>query len=179
MTAPVRFTIDEANHAHVAWGANCGPGAIAAVLHLTLDELRPHLRDFERKGYTNPSLMYAVLRDLGVRYAVAMGARDTWPSYGLARIQWEGPWMAPGVPVAARYRHTHWIGCRGEEVFDINAMTVGGWISLRVWRDDLVPWLLRQVAPKANGGWHITHSIEIAPAVAELCRERICAERTS
>jgi hypothetical protein len=38
---PVRFTLDEAQAAADTWGMNCGPGAIAAVLGLTLDELRP------------------------------------------------------------------------------------------------------------------------------------------
>jgi hypothetical protein len=31
---------------------NCGPGAIAAICGLTLDDLRPHLGDFEQKRYT-------------------------------------------------------------------------------------------------------------------------------
>lgn len=173
MARPVRFNADQARHARGVWGANCGPGAIAAVLALTLEELRPHLLDFERKGYTNPSLMYAVLRGLGVAYTVRMGGRDTWPSYGLARVQWEGPWMTAGVPVAARYRHTHWIACAGEQVFDINCIGVGGWVPVAEWRDHVVPWLLKQVEPKANGRWHVTHSIEIDPAAAASCRSRL------
>ncbi len=174
MTRPVQFTVDDANRAHDAWGANCGPGAIAAVLNLTLDELRPHLRDFEAKRYTNPSLMYSVLRGLGVLFDVRMssGRGDIWPFYGLARIQWEGPWMAPGVPVQARYRHTHWIGCHGEDVFDINCISVGGWVPLVEWRDEVAPWL------HAYGGWHLTHSIEIDPVVARATRERLAVERT-
>ena len=78
MTYPpeVRFTIDEANRAYDAWGANCAPGAIAAILGLTLDQIRPHLGDFERKRYTNPKLMFDSLR-----YAPL-----TWPDFGLARV---------------------------------------------------------------------------------------------
>jgi hypothetical protein len=93
MAAAVRFTEEDARRAHGAWGANCGPGAIAAVLRLTLDELRPHLLDFERKGYTNPSLMYAVLRGLGVLFQVRMvqasgrADRNFWPVEGFDGCQ--------------------------------------------------------------------------------------------
>jgi hypothetical protein len=61
MIAP-RFTEADANRAHDEWGANCGPGAIAAILALTLDELRPYMGDFESKRYTNPTLMWATVR---------------------------------------------------------------------------------------------------------------------
>ncbi len=72
----VRFTRDEAQAAGEAWGFNCGPGALCAVLGKTPNELRPHLREFERKRYTNPSLMAAILHDLHVPFR-----RDT--------MQWE------------------------------------------------------------------------------------------
>jgi len=49
------FGVQEANAASEAWGFNCGPGALCAVLDLTPDELRPKLGDFEAKGYTNPT----------------------------------------------------------------------------------------------------------------------------
>jgi hypothetical protein len=28
-------------------------------------------------------------------------------------------------------------------------------------RRHLVPWLLNEAVPRASGGWHITHSIEV------------------
>lgn len=164
---PVAFNAQDAEAAFDAWGCNCGPGAIAGVLGLTLDAVRPHLPGFDAKRYTNPTMMWAALRGLGARFTVTGSdtARDTWPRYGLARVQWEGPWTKPGVPIAARYRHTHWVGSfvadGVEAVFDINAMSAGGWITRACWTDYLVPWLLKEVAPRANGAWHITHSVEI------------------
>lgn len=165
----VKFTALEAGDANDAWGFNCGPAAVAAVTGMTLDALRPHLGGFELKHYTNPTLMWEILKNLGVEFSKTTfpGAEcitprsEHWPKYGLARIQWEGPWTKPGVPIQARYRQTHWIGVSGGYVFDINAMEVGGWIPRKQWTESLVPWLLENYYPKADGNWHITHSVEV------------------
>lgn len=162
---PVRFNADDAERAHREWGANCGPGAIAGILGMTLDELRPHMGDFESKRYTNPTLMWEVLRRLNVEFHVTKEKR--WPTFGLARIQWEGPWTRPGVPARAAYRHTHWVGVNGRlrdniGIFDINAIGNGsGWCSLADWSELLVPELLRECVPRASGAWNITHSVEV------------------
>lgn len=174
---PVLFTLEDVVKASDEWGANCGPAALAAVLGLTLAEVRPHLGDFERKGYMNPTLMFQALRSTGARWQrlacpiepqAAVLAADPpayLPDHGLCRVQWEGPWTAPGVPMAARYRHTHWTGARhalgGVEIFDVNAMCVGGWIGFEEWRDQLVPWLLSECHPKAYGAWHLTHRLSV------------------
>jgi hypothetical protein len=164
LTPVAPFTFEEVEAAATIWGANCGPGALAAVLGRRLEEIRPHLGDFECKRYTNPRLMFAALRSLGVDWRVAA---EDWPDHGLIRVQWEGPWTAPGVPMRARYRQTHWIGSRtgksGVEIFDINCMSVGGWVHLAEWRDFVVPWLLRDCHPKANGRWHCTHRLAVRP----------------
>lgn len=165
MIAKPRFTAEDADRAHADWGANCGPGAIAAICRLTLDELRPHLGDFERKRYTNPTLMWEILDRLKVRWTLKKP--PVWPDYGLVRIQWHGPWMREGVPLRARYRHTHWVGAArnglGEiGVFDINAIGNGsGWASLQNWTSILVPWLLEECVPRADGVWSITHAVEV------------------
>lgn len=170
-----RFTAEDADRAFDEWGMNCGPGAIAAICGLTLDELRPHMGDFERKGYTNPTLMWEVLERVGARFRTRGLASNVlkldFPRYGLARIQWEGPWTAPGVPIRARYRHTHWVGAAIVQgrvgVFDINAIGNGtGWSSLEDWSETLVPFILGECVPRASGGWHITHSVEIDRAAA-------------
>jgi hypothetical protein len=97
-----------------------------------------------------------------------LSAANIWPSWGLVRIQWGGPWMAPGVPARAQYRHTHWVGAFIEDggevwIFDVNAMSVGGWLRLAEWSEQLVPWLLGEVEPKADGSWHRTHVVEVLP----------------
>lgn len=164
----LRFTADDAQRASDDWGANCGPGAIAAIMGMTLDEVRPHLGDFEAKRYMNPTLMREVLDRIGRGYFY-MKPPLAWPQYGLARIQWHGPWMLDGVPIGARYRMTHWVAShrsaqRGIGIFDINAIASGGWISLNDWAGTLVPWLLNEAVPRADGQWSITHAIEVSRA---------------
>ena len=165
---PTRFTADDADRAHADWGANCGPGALAAIMGMTLDEVRPHLIGFDQKHYTNPTMMNDALRRIGKPWQ-KIGAN--WPQYGLVRVQWEGPWTQPGVPMRVRYRYTHWIGAElGKStvgVFDINVINNGtGWCDKRDWESTIVPWLTEQY-PRATGAWHITHAIEIHLPIQE------------
>jgi len=158
----MKFSEDDYFRACREWGANCGPGAVAAILDTTFDAIRPHLGDFERKQYTNPHLMYSILRELGIGWQLV---KEGMPSNGLVRIQWEGPWTDPGVPRRKRYRHSHWIATRkvngGLHAFDINCVTIGGWVPFHFWRETVVPWLLDIVEPGAYGTWHPTHRLEI------------------
>lgn len=157
-----RFTYADAEAAYDAWGCNCGPTALAAMTGLTLDEVRSHLSDFESKRYTNPTLMFAALASVGRPWR-RIGTN--WPSWGLVRVQWEGPWTLPGVPMGARYRQTHWIGAatatKGRGVFDINALANGsGWSAIEDWERVLVPAITSEIK-RASGAWHVTHGVEI------------------
>ncbi len=164
------WTIDDA--LAVSDGFNCGPAALCAVTGLTPAQALPHLEGFEQKHYTNPSMMFGALASLGVRFDVLMRTQRElparWPRFGLVRIQWAGPWTRVGVPMAARYRHTHWVAAFGERgadepkaVFDVNAMH---WTHYEAWRDKVVPWLLAECEPKATGAWWVTHSIDLLGA---------------
>ncbi len=161
------FSDEDAERAYDEWGCNCGPAAVAAICGLTLDGVRPHMGDFEAKHYTNPTLMWRVLDSIGVRWTVCRSG--TWPDRGLCRVQWEGPWTRPGVPARAAYRHTHWVGAATRDtgeigVFDVNALGNGsGWCSLEDWSSTLVPWILEECVPRADGGWHLTHVVEVMP----------------
>jgi len=172
MILPIAISQQDGQRAFDEWGCNCGPAALAAIMGLTLDQVRPHVGDFERKGYTNPTLMFAALDSVGAKWTKLQGPRCDWPIYGLARIQWEGPWTRPGVPIRARYRHTHWIAVQHPRhspdvgIFDVNCLHNGtGWVSERNWREVLVPWILQECVPRADGKFHVTHGIEIEPPV--------------
>lgn len=169
-----RFNAEDAQRAWDQWGANCGPGAIATICGLTLDQVRQHMGDFESKHYTNPTLMWHALNSIGRPWR-RVGAE--WPRYGLARIQWEGPWTEPGVPIAARYRKTHWVGTwlderRGRGVFDINCIANGtGWVALADWERQIVP-ALTALYPKASGKWHVTHGVDVERLAAAAGLDR-------
>lgn len=172
---PVRFTIEDAQKASDEWQFNCGPGALCAILGLTPDELRPNLGEFEAKGYTNPTLMKETLGRCGAKWHQTYRGdsphlMQEFAKNGLIRIQWGGPWTKVGVPMRVRYRKTHWVGCRFVEgsknvfqIFDVNAMCVGGWLSFGEWSERLVPWLLKKCVPKHDGTWWATHTLEVEP----------------
>ncbi len=166
----IRFTADEADQAWQDWGFNCGPGALCGVLALRPEQIRPHLQGFDEKRYTNPTMMFGALRSLGVRFTAAtapLGAMLPWPKLGLVRIQWGGRWMKPGVPMAARYRQTHWVGSWVDPasgtlaVFDINVAESGGWCNLAPWNLYVVPRLTVATTKGSDGTWLMTHTIEV------------------
>ena len=158
------FGVREVDAAAAEWGFNCGPGALCGALGLTPNAIRPLMGDFEEKGYTTPTLMAEVLRRYG------RGHRETYRSdspgrcrldFGVLRVQWDGPWTRPGVPMRARYRYSHWATVAGDEVFDINAISAGGWLSRQEWERELIPWLIGETCPRGNGNWWPTHGWEI------------------
>jgi hypothetical protein len=166
--APIlAFTEEDADRAYNAWRCNCGPTALAACLGLTLDAVRPHLGDFERRGYMNPTMMGNALTSLKAHWR-SMGQAPTniaewipFPGRGVVRIQWGGPWLNPGVPIGAAYARTHWIASwtldGGPWVFDVN----GGWRPRSSWEGEIVP-LLIEATRKADGSWFPTHRWEVA-----------------
>lgn len=142
------------DYAHHAWGANCGPCALAALLGVQLAVVRPHLGRFESNRYMSPTDMKAALSSLGI-VPQRISGRDPWPRCGLAFVQWSGSWDHDSV--AEQYRHTHWIATRDGWLFDVNAF---GWIRRPQWEQDLVPEITQQHAG-ADGGWWIRTSYEI------------------
>lgn len=159
------FTIKEFEAAWNDWGANCGPTAISVICNKPLNYVRNHIDKFDERRYVNPKMMVKTLDSMGIDYHVT--ERNTWPSYGLARIQWCGPWTENGVPEFRKWRHTHWVGANSQNsdnigIFDINAIrNETGWCSLDDWKNYIIPYIIDTCEPECNGKWHITHSIEI------------------
>lgn len=172
------FDHDDAQRAAEDWGCNCGPAALAASLGCGLGEVRKAVESvgFAQKRYTNPSMMKAAIRAMGAQVTAEHRAGDgsyhkEFPARGLARIQWTGPWTQPGANVRWMYRQTHWVAAwRIYEdrvsvplanwhtlLFDINA----GQVWLADWAEKVVPRILKECVPRADGGWFITHSWEV------------------
>lgn len=87
---PLQFCHEDGARAWREWGCNCGPTALAAILGLTLDEVRPHLGDFEQKHYTNPRLMAQALRSAGASWDGTMTAMARKPTMTYARFGLDG-----------------------------------------------------------------------------------------
>jgi hypothetical protein len=177
----IRFTSTDVDRANDAWLCSCGPAALAAICGLTLDEVRPLFPDF--RGYTTPTKMFEALRRSGRQWSwtsvMVAEQPPKWPTYGLARIQWHGPWTMPGANQRWAYTHTHWVGVGplyradgttiipGETcIWDVNQLGDGGvcreegWAVLAWWIKRTVPRLTAGIR-RASGGWSITHAIEV------------------
>lgn len=165
---PLKYDCNDLRKARDAWGANCGPGAIAAMAGCTLEDVRPLLMPkFARLKGTTEMMMREALIGLGVAYDEG---GSTFPDYGIVRVQWDGPWIGAEDPYE-RYRHSHWVGChqspKGLQIFDFNALSVGGWLPFEEWRDQLVPWLLMVCeGPAATGKWWIIDCFHLRPTQA-------------
>lgn len=142
----------DVDEAHEAWGANCGPCALAAILRRTVESVHPLFADFARRKYVNPTHMKAALDMAGARWQPTPGAHlngDTLAAHGLSFIQFDGPWCQPGAPVTVAYRQTHWVASASGWVYDANG---GGWLTRAGWEEDVMPFLLEHV-PKSTGWW--------------------------
>lgn len=154
------FDQDDAQAAWEEWHCNCGPSALAAVLGLTLDEVRPLLGDFENKRYMSPTMMQSAIERAGrkvAKYELGLWKEPCVRIHRcLVRIQWTGPWTAPGANPRWAYRQTHWIAAfyvdDRLQIFDVN----GGMLYFEDWEKTIVP-LLVAMYPKADGGYRPTH----------------------
>ena len=165
------FSEQDAQAAYDEWGCNCGPSALAFALQISLKQVRPLLRGFEQKRYTNPTMMKVALETVNrqfsnVRPPVRGRMFDEHHFRGrmsLIRIQWTGPWTAPGVNPRWAYRQTHWITTWTERdvalLFDCN----GGIRGIVSWEGEIVPMLTEQI-DRADGCWFPTHIWRLAHA---------------
>lgn len=144
------FTEADSHRAFEAWGANCGPHALAVCLNLSLDQIRLHLGDFEKKRYMSPTMMKLAVYAAGWTFT----PRHSLPAHGLVRVQWHGPWMANA---RWAYGYTHWIHCCQDErsdfhIFDVN----GGWRPQVRWQDEVATAIMRSIK-RSDGKYSFTH----------------------
>lgn len=168
LAPPVAFDEADALRASFEWHFNCGPAALAAILGLTPAEVRTHLVGFPGKGHMNMRDMMLALRSLGCaatnwRQSPAGLKREQGRSdFGLARVQWSGSWLRPGVPKGAAISRTHWVALRAWEgkpwVYDVN----GGWQIRPRWEAETVPLLMAEVKG-CDGGWFFSDVIDLKP----------------
>lgn len=155
------FTPPDLDEAQAAWKCNCGPASVAALLGLTCEQVQHAFPGHEGRGYTNPTHVQNAVMSLGRQ------AKATWergdrkpplPRFGLVFVQFGGPWLQPGVPIGAAYRHTHWAAVNGEMVYDVNAE--GGWWPRVLWEAEVLPWIASQIK-RCNGSFYVRASYEV------------------
>ncbi len=140
--------IQEANE---SWGANCGPVALAAILHKSVEQVRSLFPSFAAKPWASPTVMEGALRRACVTWEACRTVH--WPIYGLAWLQVEGPWQTAGVPASAAYRHTHWVGVYAPGdlyIFDVNA---GMWLPHDEWNREVMSSVV--ACSKKATGWKV------------------------
>jgi hypothetical protein len=179
----LRFDWSESSDAFRAWGFNCGPAALAAILGMTPAEVRGYLPE-RWPGYTTAAMMVPALERVCAERqwrwradVVTPENRLRFPFYGLARIQWGGPWMAANAKEKWKYCYTHWVasmhwvnpGLGNEEdegsfdanrdlwVYDVNQ---GQWCSAAQWCGMTAPAIMREVK-RCDGKWFITDRLEL------------------
>lgn len=155
--------------AYDTWGANCGPCALAAVLQRPVDQLRPWLTGFETRRYMSPTHLSQALDAARAPHRRLLPSLITPPAYGLYFVQWEGPWLAPGVPVAAAYRYTHTVGvavCEeyGLMLYDVNACNTtsaqGAWVPYEWWAEEVAP-RITETIKRADGKYYIRWACQV------------------
>ena len=149
---PLRYSEADSAQASKSWRATCGPHSIAAACGLTLDQVRPALSDY--RGWMNPTQMGNALRALGFRYRLISHLRTSIVCHGISRVQFEGPWLNPGVPPTVAYRYTHWVAHYDGWVL-CTACEPARWIRIDDWRSFHLT--VEPVSP-----FHITHHYILA-----------------
>lgn len=153
--------------------ASCGHAALAAILGREVCDVWQAARhEFEGRAYVSgPAMENALskLRPGNWRPGAARG--QEFPVRGLVLMQFEGPWMARGLPLGAQLAHTHWIATvRSPEnimVYDINNRG-GEWMSRGPWEWETLRDLLAH--QKRATGWHVRRSYEVQPVLLSVNR---------
>jgi hypothetical protein len=147
------------------WGANCGPSALAALMGLSVADVRPfveHAHGGVFSGYMHAGHLMTVLESAGYsphrRNNRIVGA-VLWPAQmGLAVLQLDGRWLREGVPFPVRFKYTHTVASAegGALIFDANARE---WLPFVTWnRQVMSDEVGRQ---KGATGWHTSTVIDV------------------
>lgn len=138
-----------------AFNATCGPISFAAVLGTFVIEVMRYFPEFPQRHHTTAADMVYALKNCGAEFT---HAGEQLPHTGMALIQMEGPWTKPGVPVPAQLCYTHWIGVRGDYIFD---PCLEDWIERDEWlAQGAMQWMS---AVKGCSGFRVREAYSVIP----------------
>lgn len=149
---------------HDLWGANCGPTALAAILGISVAEVRPLIEQAQNgtfKGYMHAGHLLNTLKLAGksVRRIDCSYRKICWPEdQGVCLLQFDGPWCLPNANPRARFRYTHSVAAaaNGALVYDGNARV---WLRREDWEGKVLQSLIDDV--KRCTGWYTSTVIDV------------------
>lgn len=160
MTKPILRSIGDIDREADAWGANCGPAAIAAALEVQLADVRDAVSPGGAfKGFMGANDLKAAIPRAGGRIVRTWSKPPQAPeavfeSAGDGRyvvlVRWLGPWDAvPRAAATKRHCVAFVYAPRSSPgwVFDINS----GWLCFDEWHAEIVPLLI----PKRGSGEYV------------------------
>ena len=144
------------------FGANCGPVAYAAALQVEVCDIMVHFPQFcEGRRWTNSIQMRQAL---AARDITTVTKYREFPRYGLALIQWLGPWTQTDFFARSSLRYTHWVAVDGDWLFDHSETT---WLLKDQWASGIAPGYLSELSQAA--GWEVKYGLEFRNSI-ESCR---------
>ncbi len=164
--------------AHDVWGANCGPGALAAALSVPVMSLRDVFPWFPKPAHTTPTKLEQVLHNLTLQDRTGGWSRipvGRILGNGMAMVQFTGPWTDPAHAsepwvrrVAPKFTHfvatNVWEGV--PQIYDVNHGEAGGWLRAIDWERKTMAELLdfyRAERDKRTTGWKVALMWTITP----------------
>ncbi len=150
------YTSQESAAAHAEWKASCGHHSIAAACNIPLNKVKEACPKLT--GWMSPTMVSQTLEKLGKcpRCYKENKTMNQPPDHivAICRLQYEGRWMEPGVPMAARYKETHYVAIVGgalvmDTTHDTNILLP--WERWKSWADEYTA-----TRPRKSTGWHFS-----------------------
>ena len=168
VTHPSLFVPWDIEMARINFGANCGPVSFAVATHQEVCPVMQHFRHFEHHRWTNLTQMRRAFRSVGLQTVLL---RRRLPDYGVALIQWLGPWTLRDFYSPWSLIYTHWIAVNHGEVYD---HTVGSWHPLSYWESEIAPSILK--TKRLSTGWTVKYGLQ-APHPQSACKGSLHSAR--
>lgn len=148
-----RFIPWDIEVARINFGANCGPASFAAITGNEVCRVMRYFPHFEDYQYTNVTQMRYAFGEAG--YTV--NRTSDFPSFGVALIQWLGPWSKRVRFSRWNQVHTHWVALDGEWIFD---HTAEKWQRIEEWSQNTASGFISEISGAT--GWAVRSGMEVS-----------------
>lgn len=142
--------------AGINFGANCGPISFAVTTEREVCRIMRFFPHFKYSRSTNLTQMLRAYREADYQTKIN---KCQLPEFGVALIQWTGPWTAKHFFSRWSLVYTHWIAVNHGWIFD---HTAGEWQEFPQWESEVVPDFISQI-PRATG-WAVKYGVGLIPS---------------